>query len=66
MAQAKREVAAQVKKAAPRATAERADEDQAGADYVLCLERYAKVLAFGAIDEHWRCVNFPSQVALLW
>ncbi len=50
MTQAKREVAAQIEKAAPRAKAERADEDQAGADYFLCLERHAKILAL-ASDE---------------
>lgn len=49
-AQAKRKVVAQVDKLAPRAKAERADEDQAGANYFSCLERHAKVLAL-ATDE---------------
>ncbi len=48
MAWAKREVATQIEKAAPRAKAERADEDQAGADYFLCFERHAKILALGS------------------
>jgi hypothetical protein len=41
----RREVSALVDKLAPRAKAERADEDQVGANYYLCLERHAKVLA---------------------
>jgi hypothetical protein len=45
MAQAKREVAALVEKLAPRAEAEKAIEDQAGANYFLCLKRHAQVLA---------------------
>jgi hypothetical protein len=50
MAQAKRNVAAQVEKLAPRARAEKADEDQVTANYFSCLERRAKVLAL-ATDE---------------
>jgi len=50
MSQARREVAAQVEKLAPAAKAERADEDQVGANYFLCLERHAKMLAL-ATDE---------------
>ncbi|MFZ1962914.1 MAG: hypothetical protein WAU78_05510 [Roseiarcus sp.] len=50
MARAKREVAALIDKLAPRAKAEKADEDQAGANYFLCLERHAKALAL-ASDE---------------
>ena len=50
MAQAKREVATQIEKLAPRAKAEKADENQVGANYFLCLERHAKVLAL-ASDE---------------
>jgi hypothetical protein len=50
MAQVRREIAAQVEKLAPRAKAEKADEDQVGEDYFLCLERHAKVLAL-ATDE---------------
>ena len=48
MAQAKREVAAQIEKLAPKAKAEKADEDQVGANYFLCLERHAKVLALAS------------------
>ena len=48
MAQAKCEVVALIEKTAPRAKAERADEDQAGADYFVCLERHAKILALGS------------------
>jgi hypothetical protein len=48
MAQARREVAAQIAKLALRAKAEKADEDQAGANYFLCLERHAKVLALAS------------------
>jgi hypothetical protein len=44
-AQERREVSALVEKLAPRAKAEKADEDQVGANYYLCLERHAKVLA---------------------
>jgi len=50
MAQAKREVAAQIEKLAPRAKAEKADEVQVGANYFLCLEGHAKLLAL-ASDE---------------
>jgi hypothetical protein len=48
MAQAKRDVAVLIEKLAPRAKAEKAIEDQAGANYFLCLERCAKVLAPGS------------------
>jgi hypothetical protein len=50
MAQAKRDVAELIEKLVPRAKAEKADEDQVGANYFLCLERHAKVLAL-ASDE---------------
>ena len=50
MAQARREVSALVGKLAPRAKAEKADEDQVRANYYSCLERHAKVLAL-ATDE---------------
>jgi hypothetical protein len=45
MAQAKRDVAALIEKLAPRAKVEKAIEDQAGANYFLCLKRHAQVLA---------------------
>jgi hypothetical protein len=50
MAQDRREVSALVEKLAPRAKAERAIEDQAGANYFLCLVQHATVLAL-ATDE---------------
>jgi hypothetical protein len=50
MTQAKRDVAALIEKLAPRAKAEKGDEDQVGANYFSCLERHAKVLAL-ASDE---------------
>lgn len=45
MARAATEVEAQVRKDAPRIKAEKADEDRVGADYYLCLQRSAKLLA---------------------
>lgn len=50
MAQAKRDIALLVDKLAPRAKAEKADQDQIGANYYLCLLRHAKVFAL-ASDE---------------
>ena len=45
MARDRREVSALVEKLAPRAKAEKADEDQVGANYFLCLRRHAQVFA---------------------
>lgn len=48
LANAKREVEAQIEKDAPRAKAEKAEEDRAGVGYFLCLERHAKMLALSS------------------
>jgi hypothetical protein len=49
-AQSRREAAALVDKFAKRAKAEKAEEDQAGANYYLCLKRHAAALALNSAE----------------